>query len=148
MGHCGDGAFSTSHEAEYPKALCVRYAETFHALCQTRGIVPQLQAIAEVQKLAPHQQSRGRKLPQLIPEFSFTKTIQVDKLPQVDHKGCLTHHMHGIPAGGKMLRTEAKRGSILCVSGVYRSFAEFSHCGATIVPLLKFTCGATIVAPL
>lgn len=87
-GIAEDGAFSTSHEAEYPKALCVRYAEIFHALCQTRGVVPQPQATTEVQKLAPHQQPRGRKLPQLIPEFAFTKTIQVDKLPQVDPKGC------------------------------------------------------------
>ena len=112
-GIAEDGAFSTSHEAEYPKALCVRYAEIFHELCRTRGIVPAQQASDEVQKLAPNQQPKGRKLPQLIPEFSFTKTMQVDKLPQVDHKGCLLHHMHGIPAGSKLLRTEAKRGSTL-----------------------------------
>ena len=126
-GIAEDGAFSTSHEAGYPKALCVRYAEIFHELCRTRGIAPAQQASDEVQKLAPNQQPKGRKLPQLIPEFSFTKTMQVDKLPQVDHKGCLLHHMQGIPAGSKLLRTEAKRGSTLCVFGVYRSFAEFTH---------------------
>ncbi|CAL1129051.1 unnamed protein product [Cladocopium goreaui] len=64
-GIAEDGAFSTSHEAEYPKALCVRYAEIFHELCRARGIVPVQQASDEVQKLAPNQQPKGRKLPQL-----------------------------------------------------------------------------------
>ncbi|CAL1169263.1 unnamed protein product [Cladocopium goreaui] len=84
-GIAEDGAFSTSHEAEYPKALCVKYAEIFHELCRTRGIVPAQQASDEVQKLAPNQQPKGRKLPQLIPEFAFTKTMQADKLPQLWH---------------------------------------------------------------
>ena len=39
-GIAADGTFSTAMEAEYPRALCLRYAEIFHELCQQRNIYP------------------------------------------------------------------------------------------------------------
>ena len=126
-GIAEDGSFSTALEAEYPRAMCLKYAEIFHELCQQRKIHPGQQTAMEVQKLSPYQQPKGRKLPQLVPEYSFTKTIQVKHLPPVDHKGCLTKPLQDIPAGSKLLRTEAKKGSTLCIFGVYRSFEAFTQ---------------------
>ena len=113
-GVTADGQFSTALEAEYPRAMCLKYAEIFHELCKQRNIQPSQQTAMEVQKLSLYQQPKGRKLPQLVPEYSCTKIIQVKHLPPVDHKGCLTKPLQDIPVGSKLLRTEAKKGSTLC----------------------------------
>ena len=107
--------------------MCLKYAEIFHELCKQRNIQPSQQTAMEVQKLSLYQQPKGRKLPQLIPEYGCTKIIQVKHLPPVDHKGCLTKPLQDIPVGSKLLRTEAKKGSTLCVFGIYRSFEAFTQ---------------------
>ena len=50
-------------------------------------------------------------------------------VPAIDHKKCLLHDCGDIPAGSKLLRTEADKGKsgdlTLCVFGGYRSMQQF-----------------------
>ena len=69
-------------------------------------------------------QTRGKKNS----EFLEVKTCLVDKVPAVDHKKNLIHTHVPIPAGSRLLRTEANKGNpvkILCVFGIYRSMSQF-----------------------
>ena len=63
-------------------------------------------------------QPRGRKVQQLVPEFRKVFSVVLGQIPSVDGKKRLQVALGDIPAGAKLLRTEAKQGSFLCVFGV------------------------------
>ena len=64
-------------------------------------------------------------------------TVNLKQLPTMSSKKTLMNHLHGAPAGSKLLRSEAKRGSTgemtyLCVFGIFHSKAEFTRLSLTL----------------
>ena len=104
------GEFNTAKEAEYPKALCEQYANVLERL--VFGSNFQRATIDRPEKVRPQQQAKGRALPQIIPEFAALRTVTSKEMPPVNDKKVLSSSWHSIPAGSKLLRTEAKRGGI------------------------------------
>ena len=118
------GEFNTAKEAEYPKALCEQYANVLERL--TLGFNEQRATVDKPEKVKPQQQAKGRSLPQIIPEFAAVRTVTSKELPPVNDKKVLTAIWQSIPAGSKLLRTEAKRGDfILYVFGLFRGMEDF-----------------------
>ena len=76
---------------------------------------------------------RGRKVPALVPEFARISVVQLDTLPPVDTKRCLTASIGDIPRGSKFLshvlleKGDAGGHGIRfeCSFGIYRSKADF-----------------------
>ena len=48
-------------------------------------------------------------------------------IPKTDDKGCIARALPNIPVGSRLLRTEERGGSFLCVFGIYRSPEEFTN---------------------
>ena len=122
------GTFNTAKEAEYPEGMCTVYAGIVQHIIQCRGFNTG-DFMAKSNATAPQAQKRGRRVPQLISEFLWTKSILVNSMPSLDSKKCLRHALGEIPAGCKLLRTEANKGNAgnltLCVFGCYRSMQQF-----------------------
>ena len=122
------GTFNTAKEAEYPDEMCQVYAEIVSKIAQNRGVVVD-DFTAKSSATGPQTQKRGRRVPQVIPEFLWTRTMLLEAIPRVDHKRCLLHACGDIPAGCKLLRTEANKGKLgnlfLCVFGCFRSMQQF-----------------------
>ncbi|CAL1143235.1 unnamed protein product [Cladocopium goreaui] len=102
------GEFNTAKEAEYPKALCEQYANVLERLAFGSNF--QRATIDRPEKVRPQQQAKGRALPQIIPEFAAVRTVTSNEMPPINDKKVLSSSWHSIPAGSKLLRTEAKRG--------------------------------------
>eukprot|EP00435_Cladocopium_sp_Y103_P014126 s1913_g3.t1 len=98
--------FATALEAEYPKGLCDEYAQILLDIARSQHIDVTLFK----PKMHPHKQQSGRAVPPLIPEYSKVTTVLLQEAPIVDSKQKLIHAIGDIPAGSKLLRTEAKQG--------------------------------------
>ena len=116
--------FNTAKEAEYPDGMCTGYADIFQTIISATGLRPE-DFTAKSAATAPQAQKRGR----LVLEFLWTKTVLLQNTPDVDHKKCLVDDCGHIPAGCKLLRTEANKGKdgqmTMCVFGCYRSMQQF-----------------------
>ena len=123
-----EGTFNTAKEAEYPDGMCQAFAEIVQSIAQQRNIVVH-NFMEKSSATAPQVQKRGRRVPQLVPEFLLTKTVLVRNIPSLDSKKCLLRAYGDIPAGSKLLRTEANKGkdgqAVMCVFGCYRSMEQF-----------------------
>ena len=99
--------------------MCQKYSQVLESLLDKS-----LLNSASIRML-PQAQPKGRKILQFIPEFLDVVTILMDKEPVVDHKKNLMR-AHGtiLPAGSRLLRTEANKGqsgTVLCVFGIFRT---------------------------
>ena len=121
------GAFNTALEAEYPTELCTAYAKVLHSLSLTRGLTIPDSAEVTASKLTPQRQPRGRGMRQLISEYLATPSVLLRNIPKTDDKGCIARALPNIPVGSRLLRTEERGGSFLCVFGIYRSPEEFTN---------------------
>ena len=120
--------FNTAKEAEYPDGMCRTYADIVQQIVTQRGLhVHDFNEKSTA--VAPQLQKRGRRVPQVVPEFLWTKTVLVRHIPTVDNKKCLIQPHGDIPAGCKLLRTEANKGKdgdlMLCVFGCFRTMQQF-----------------------
>ena len=82
-------------------------------------------AAQENEHFRPFTQPRGRKIQQLVREFAAVHSVVLECVPKVDQKRLLTAPVKHVPAGAKLLRTEAKRGGVLCVFGIFHSMQQF-----------------------
>ena len=122
--------FSTALEAEYPKQLCEEYARTLLDMAREINMDVTPHPKAE-DKLHPQKQQPGRAVPPLIPEYERVVSILLDTEPSLDSKRRLTKDLPNIPAGSKLLRSEAKGGSgekqfTMHVFGIFHSFEKFT----------------------
>ena len=114
--------FNTAKEAEYPALMCQQYALVLQG-CLDKSLL-----YGRSTRMLPQSQPKGRKVPQLIPEFLEITTCLMDAVPALDNKRNLLHAHGPIPAGSRLLRTEANKGrpeKHLCVFGIYRSSSQF-----------------------
>ena len=127
----GKYAYATAEEAAYPRALCLQIVSQ---VCQALHLpVGALQSPPKstVATAAGAKLPRGRKVPALVFEFAFVKTVQLDALPPVDTKRCLMQQVGAIPPGSKFLsHALVKVGNddgtkFSCSFGVYRSKVDF-----------------------
>ena len=128
-GQDDDGNFVT---ASYPKGLCDRYALILQQIAQHVN-----RQQPDPSKLHPQKQRPGRSCPPLIPESVKVVTVNLKQLPTMSSKKTLMNHLHGAPAGSKLLRSKAKRGSTgemtyLCVFGIFHSKVEFTRLSLTL----------------
>ena len=125
------GNFNTAHEAQYPKRLCHEYCKVLGSLRDTQvasDTVAIEQHDTDISAPSSHRafmQPRGRKVQQLVPEFQKVFSMVLEQIPSVDGKKRLQAALGDIPAGAKLLRTEAKQGAFLCVFGVYHTVRQF-----------------------
>ena len=101
--------FSTALEAEYPRALCDEYARVLLDIAAINNIPVKLFPKAD-DKLHPQKQAAGRAVPPLIPEYERVTTVLLSSEPSMDSNRLL-QDLPNIPAGSKLLRSEAKGGS-------------------------------------
>ena len=114
--------FNTAKEAEYPTMMCQKYAQILEAF------VDKAMLHSASVRMLPQTQPKGRKTPQLISDFWDVVTTLMEGEPVVDNKKNLVHAHGSIPAGSRLLRTEAdkgKSGKILCVFGLFRTMQQF-----------------------
>ena len=114
--------FNTAKEAEYPALMCQRYAQVLE------NFLDKSLLSNATSRMLPQTQPKGRKNPQVIPEFLEVVTLLLDKEPPVNNKNNLTQPCGDIPAGSRLLRTEAnkgKSGKVLCVFGIFRTMEQF-----------------------
>ena len=114
--------FNTAKEAEYPAGMCRRYAQVLGEFLDVDLLQPKLP------RMLPQAQPKGRKLPQLIPEFLDVVTCLLAEIPQVDAKKNVVHDVGKVPKGSRLLRAEANKGNtgrFLCVFGIFRSMEQF-----------------------
>ena len=120
--------FNTAKEAEYPDGMCRTFADIVQSIVTQKGLIVD-DFMSKSPARAPQAQKRGRRIPQIVSEFLWTKTMLLASVPAIDHKKCLLHDCGDIPAGSKLLRTEADKGKsgdlTLCVFGGYRSMQQF-----------------------
>lgn len=138
------GNFNTAKEAQYPRAFCVEYATALqqivqhtltqqpvsHERCdQVDGDISDEQVsfidFIDPTCLRPFHQPRGRKVPQLIPEFFRVVSKVLTSVPPTDHKRLTLYACYDVPVKSKLLRTEAQQGGILCIFGIFRSPEQF-----------------------
>eukprot|EP00435_Cladocopium_sp_Y103_P004644 s2855_g1.t1 len=123
------GTFNTAHEAQYPKGLCEEYCKILVDINNSNSSSPSTQETTPVVNdgthFRAHVQPRGRKIKQLVPEFLRVVSLVLPNLPSVNGKKLLTQPLFDIPAGSKLLRSEAKQGSYLCVFGIFHSIQQF-----------------------
>ena len=122
-------AVNTAKEAEYPLQMCQPYARILEGFMDNNLLQ------AKPERMLPQVQPKGRKTPQLIPEFLDVTSCLLDVVPAVDSKKQLIHAQGPIPAGSKLLRAEANKGKsskFLCVFGIYRTMAQFVDCAKTL----------------
>ena len=113
------GVFNTSKEAEYPRPLCEAYADILEIIVTaSRGQHPRSLS-DDKSKARAMSQPRGRKFPQLISEYKRCISVKSDSEPSLDGKKCLNSTFCSVPAGSKLLRTEARGDSKLYVFGVF-----------------------------
>ena len=108
--------------------MCHTYADIVQQIVLQRGLhVHDFNGKSTA--TAPQVQKRGRKVPQLVSEFLWTKAVLTRNIPNVDNKKCLTQQHGDIPKGCKLLRTEANKGKdgdlTLCVFGCFRTMQQF-----------------------
>ena len=119
--------FSTALEAEYPKGLCEEYAQVLLEVAR----VQKIHVTPFKPKLHPQKQRSGRTVPPLVPEYVKVTTALLTNEPALDGKQRLIHNLGNIPAGSKLLRTEANRGMMedkdqtLYVFGIYHGHMQF-----------------------
>ena len=110
-----------------PRKLCQEYCKILDSLRDTShasDTVAIEQPDTDTSAPSAHRafmQPRGRKVQQLVPEFRKVFSVVLGQIPSVDGKKRLQVALGDIPAGAKLLRTEAKQGSFLCVFGVYHT---------------------------
>ena len=131
-GQDSSGDFVTASESEYPKGLCEQYALVLQQISQQ---VKRQQP--DPAKLHPQKQRPGRSCPPLIPEYIKVVTLKLKHMPSLSPKKTLTNSLHDVPAGSKLLRSEAKRGAngemtFLCVFGIFHSKEEFTRLAMTL----------------
>ena len=97
-------------EAEYPRALCEQYAIILERIVFETN--ERQQCDVDQGKVRPNQQVKGRGVPQIVPEFAAVRTLLASETPPLTDKKLLTRAWLGVPAGAKLLRTEAKRGEV------------------------------------
>ena len=121
--------FSTALEAEYPKPLCEAYATILLDLARSKGmqITPYPKAR---DKMHPQKQQAGRAVPPLVAEYAKVVSMLLADEPKLDSKSKLLHPLPNIPAGSKLLRTEAKGGRegkeyVMYVFGVFHGIKHF-----------------------
>ena len=114
--------FNTSKEAEYPVKMCEQYAAILQDL-RPNCVQPQ----SSKRKL-PFTQTGGRSNPQVISEFLTVVTLKLHSVPPINNKRQLMNGLYNVPAGSRLLRTEANKGGFTCVFGVYRSMQQFFEC--------------------
>lgn len=125
------GNFNTAHEAQYPKRLCHEYCKILDSLrdashaSDTVATEPHDTDMSAPSAHRAFMQPRGRKVQQLVPEFQKVFSVVLGRIPNVDGKKRLQVALGDIPAGAKLLRTEAKQGSFLCVFGVHYTAQQF-----------------------
>ena len=122
--------FSTALEAEYPKQLCEEYARTLLDMAKELSMDVGTYPKAD-DKLHPQKQQPGRAVPPLIPEYDRVVSILLDTEPPLDSKHKLTKDLPNIPAGSRLLRSEAKGGSgmkqfTMHVFGIFHGFEKFT----------------------
>ena len=125
--------FSTALEAEYPKELCVVYAQVLSDMASNQ----QIQITTFKPKMHPQKQRSGRSVPPLIPEYVKVTTIVLENAPALDSKQRLIKPLANIPCGSKLLRTEADRGSqgdnrTLYVFGIFHGHQQFVTIAKTL----------------
>ena len=117
--------FSTALEAEYPKGLCQAYADVLLEMAANHNI----EITPFKPKMHPHKQQSGRTVPPLVPEYKKVITVVLTEEPEIDSKKRLVRPLGAIPAGSRLLRTEANRGKLedktLYVFGIYHSDEHF-----------------------
>ena len=120
--------FNTAKEAEYPDGMCRTYADIVQHIILRRGLLVD-DFTGKSIATGPQLQKRGRKIPQLVSEFLWTKILLLPNLPDVDDKKCLRRPIGDIPAGCKLLRAEANKGKsgdlTMCVFGCFRTMQQF-----------------------
>ena len=88
--------------------------------------------------MLPQAQPKGRKLPQLLSEFLDVVTCLLPEVPAVDSKRNLIHAVGAVPAGARLLRTEADKGN----TGKFLCFWNFQNheavCGLCEVFVASF----------
>lgn len=102
--------------------MCQKYAQILE------GFLDRPLSNSTTVRMLPQAQPKGRKMPQLISEFLDVVTTLMDHEPVVDHKKNLVYAHGNIPAGSRLLRTEADRGQsgqVLCVFGIFRTMEQF-----------------------
>jgi hypothetical protein len=52
------------------------------------------------------QQPRGRRMPPLVSKFVAFQTLEIHERLPLDHKLCLSHAWHNVPAHAKLLSSE------------------------------------------
>ena len=118
--------FNTAKEAQYPQGFCDAYCEVLQSIiarsCQDYKDHPVEQ---DSEHFRPFSQPKGRKIQQLVREFAAVHSLVLDVVPKVNQKRLLTHPVKHVPAGAKLLRTEAKRGGVLCIFGIFHSMQQF-----------------------
>ena len=116
--------FDTAIESEYPKLLCERMSQIVLALCIQKGAKPIPVSLNDIShrptkrlktRAAAGALIRGRKLPQLVPEFFEIIESPTDNIPVSNHK---------------VLRRFVKGGldgtqQEFSIVGLYRSMEEF-----------------------
>ena len=121
--------FNTAKEAEYPSLMCQQYARVLETLLN-QDLLPSNQS-----RMLPQSQPKGRKMPQLIPEFFDVISCLLDELPALTSKKNLVHRQGRIPAGSRLLRAEANKGGsgkFLCVFGIFRTMGQFVEQARTL----------------
>ena len=131
-GQDEEGNFVTALESEYPKGLCEHYSLVLQQISQQS-----VQRQPDSSKLHPQKQRSGRSCPPLIPEYIKVVTLTLQHIPTLSSKKTLMRDLYGAPAGSKLLRSEAKRGSKgetihLCVFGIFHSKEEFTRLSLTL----------------
>lgn len=117
--------FATALEAQYPEQLCEAYVAVMLTLPTSHSLSSTPKPPPSMSEFRPFQQARGRRSRPIIDEFLHVRTVLLSHKPAVTRKDTLVNPVGPIPAGSKLLRTEAKGGKMLCVIGIYRSFQQF-----------------------
>ena len=128
--------FSTALEAEYPRPLCDEYARVLLDIASIHNIPVNNFPKAE-DKLHPQKQAAGRAVPPLIPEYERVTTVLLSSEPAMDGKQRLLQDLPNIPAGSKLLRSEAKGGSgakqfTMYVFGIFHGHKRFVTLARTL----------------
>ena len=129
--------FSTALEAEYPRPLCDEYARVLLDIASIHNIPVNNFPKAE-DKLHPQKQAAGRAVPPLIPEYERVTTVLLSSEPAMDGKQRLLQDLPNIPAGSKLLRSEAKGGSgakqfTMYVFGIFHGHKKICDLGTNFV---------------
>ena len=132
----GNKEFNTAKEAQYPQGFWDEYCRVLQPLLpqathqQATSLTEQPAGDDDADRhhlYRPFMQQQGRKIPQLVNEYAAIHTVMLDAVPPVSHKRTIMSPILHIPAGAKLLLTEAKRGNnkVLCFFGIFHSCQQF-----------------------